>query len=191
MSELLLTTLTNIQNGDIVLPDIQRSFIWKKSQIYSLYDSLFRGYPVGSFLLWKAIGSNDPENIILYHQFIQNYSENVGIPMQIELKSNESKMFVLDGQQRLQAFYLGIMGSYEGKELYVDLLSGFNDETHIKDSDEGILYFVKFLNIEELNDLQKKNSNRCMVRYLQIQSKSSSLTMFYIFNRQLVASCEL
>ena len=36
-----------IDNGDIVLPAIQRNFVWGEDQIEILLDSLFRGYPVG------------------------------------------------------------------------------------------------------------------------------------------------
>lgn len=35
------------------LPDIQRSFVWKPDQIYKLFDSLMRGYPISTFLFWK------------------------------------------------------------------------------------------------------------------------------------------
>ena len=41
-----------LQKGsEIELPAIQRGFVWKTSQIENLWDSIFRGYPVGSFLL--------------------------------------------------------------------------------------------------------------------------------------------
>ena len=52
--------------GSIGLPDIQRPFVWKNSKVRDLFDSIFRGYPVGYFLFWqnaydgsqKQIGSN-------------------------------------------------------------------------------------------------------------------------------------
>ena len=40
-----------IPNGKVELPTIQRGFVWKASQIESLWDSIFRGYPIGSMML--------------------------------------------------------------------------------------------------------------------------------------------
>ena len=39
-------------------------------------------------------------------------------------ENNRAKMMVLDGQQRLQSLFIGLKGSYEGKELYFDITSG-------------------------------------------------------------------
>lgn len=45
--------ITKIENREIVLPEFQREFTWKRSQSRDLVDSLLKGYPVGSLLLWK------------------------------------------------------------------------------------------------------------------------------------------
>ena len=42
--------MRGIQHRRYVLPAIQREFIWKPEKICSLFDSLMRGYPIGSFL---------------------------------------------------------------------------------------------------------------------------------------------
>lgn len=39
-----------IEQGTIGLPDIQRPFVWKNSKVRDLFDSMYRGYPVGSRL---------------------------------------------------------------------------------------------------------------------------------------------
>ena len=41
-------------NSDVQLPAVQRGFIWRPSQIEGLWDSLFRGYPIGALMLSKA-----------------------------------------------------------------------------------------------------------------------------------------
>lgn len=38
----------------VELPSIQRGFVWKPKQVEDLWDSLLRGYPVGSFLFSRA-----------------------------------------------------------------------------------------------------------------------------------------
>lgn len=40
--------------GDIILPEFQRPFVWKRRQILELLDSIYRNYPIGSALLWES-----------------------------------------------------------------------------------------------------------------------------------------
>lgn len=46
--------LTAIRRHEYLMPAIQREFVWGADQIIRLVDSLMRGYPVGSFLLWDV-----------------------------------------------------------------------------------------------------------------------------------------
>jgi hypothetical protein len=46
--------VNEIDNDDIVLPAIQRDFVWDEARIELLLDSMFRGYPVGIVLLWET-----------------------------------------------------------------------------------------------------------------------------------------
>lgn len=39
--------------GDIGLPDIQRPFVWANSKVRDLFDSMYRGFPVGYLLFWE------------------------------------------------------------------------------------------------------------------------------------------
>ena len=41
-----------IEANDIAIPEIQRPFVWKNSQVRDLIDSLFKGYPTGYIILW-------------------------------------------------------------------------------------------------------------------------------------------
>ena len=41
-------------NCEVMLPPLQRGFVWKANQIEALWDSLLRGFPIGSFLLSKS-----------------------------------------------------------------------------------------------------------------------------------------
>lgn len=42
-----------IEANDIAIPEIQRPFVWKKTQVRDLIDSLYKGYPTGYIILWK------------------------------------------------------------------------------------------------------------------------------------------
>ncbi len=53
-----------VKQGDIKLPKFQRPFIWKRRDVLDLWDSIYKGHPVGSILLWclaseKRIGDLD------------------------------------------------------------------------------------------------------------------------------------
>jgi len=123
MDDNILTLVKRIEKRDIVLPDIQRSFVWDEDQIYDLFDSLVRGYPIGSLLFWNAIGDNEEKRLLVYHEFVRDHRKGQPLPPQTELHMREEKTFVLDGQQRLQSLYLGLEGTYDGRELRCTPLS--------------------------------------------------------------------
>ncbi|GAA8933455.1 DUF262 domain-containing protein [Helicobacter pylori] len=130
------------------LPDIQREYVWLKKadekKIEQLFDSILRGYPIGSFLFWKLqkedIAKSDEQdsdklNFQLY-QFITNYDERKphNEKIRIEQIKRDDLYIVLDGQQRLTSLYIGLKGTrtlkkkrarndnpnaYEEKRLYL------------------------------------------------------------------------
>ncbi|MGL2375403.1 DUF262 domain-containing protein [Helicobacter pylori] len=134
------------------LPDIQREYVWLKNadekKIEQLFDSILRGYPIGSFLFWKLqkedIAKSDEQdsdklNFQLY-QFITNYDERKphNEKIRIEEIRRDDLSIVLDGQQRLTSLYIGLKGTrtlkkkkkgarydnpnaYEEKRLYLNL----------------------------------------------------------------------
>ncbi|MGL2795839.1 DUF262 domain-containing protein [Helicobacter pylori] len=132
------------------LLDIQREYVWLKKadekKIEQLFDSILRGYPVGSFLFWKLqkedIAKSDEQdenklNFQLY-KFIENYDERKSHneKIRIEQIKRDDLSIVLDGQQRLTSLYIGLKGTrtlkkkntktnnpnaYEEKRLYLNL----------------------------------------------------------------------
>ncbi|EMH11800.1 DUF262 domain-containing protein [Helicobacter pylori] len=132
------------------LPDIQREYVWLKKadekKIEQLFDSILRGYPIGSFLFWKLpkedIAKSDEQdsdklNFQLY-KFIENYDERKSHneKIRIEQIKRDDLYIVLDGQQRLTSLYIGLKGTrtlkkknarndnpnaYEEKRLYLNL----------------------------------------------------------------------
>jgi uncharacterized protein with ParB-like and HNH nuclease domain len=79
--------------GDIGLPDIQRPFVWSNSKVRDLFDSMYRGFPVGYFLFWEnaALGG----------------AKHVGVDS--KRRSAPSRLIV-DGQQRLTSLYAVFKG---------------------------------------------------------------------------------
>jgi len=54
MSERISILCSKIENRDLVLPEFQREFTWRKDQSRDLIDSLLKEYPTGSLLFWKT-----------------------------------------------------------------------------------------------------------------------------------------
>src|SRR4051812_14343617 len=46
--------LTHVESDELVLSEIQRDFVWSSRSVLKLFDSLFRGMPIGHILIWKA-----------------------------------------------------------------------------------------------------------------------------------------
>lgn len=88
----LQTLINNIDIGMIGLPDIQRPFVWKDSKVRDLFDSMYKGYPVGYLLFW-ANGFDDTARTI--------GTEN---------KQKHPSLLIVDGQQRLTSLYAVVKG---------------------------------------------------------------------------------
>jgi len=103
-----------IQANEYVLPAIQREFVWTPEQIEKLFDSLVRGYPIGSFLFWKIDSANLQQYQLYrfmdrYHQRDHTHNEP------LVLVGAHPLTAVLDGQQRLTALNIGLKGYYASK----------------------------------------------------------------------------
>ena len=48
------TILDHIDSGYMALPEFQRGYVWSRAQVRALFDSLYRGHPVGSLLVWAT-----------------------------------------------------------------------------------------------------------------------------------------
>ena len=48
------TILDHIDSGHMALPEFQRGYVWSRAQVRALFDSLYRGHPVGSLLVWAT-----------------------------------------------------------------------------------------------------------------------------------------
>lgn len=163
--------MNNIANSTYLLPAIQRKFVWGIDQIEMLFDSLLRGYPINSFMLWK-INDNDIKQNYKFYQFIKDFvqkfrEDNPDAPAQ--LLTNDFYA-IIDGQQRLTSLYIGLIGSYKvkkpskwwmeneqktqmsKKELFIELSQQLPSKI-----DNEKLYNFKFLSQEDIQNDLKEN----------------------------------
>ena len=110
----IVKALGSIERSEYALPAIQREFVWEHSKIERLFDSLMRGYPIGSFLFWRV--ARDGIKEYQFYDFMLHYHQrdNKRLPALGEITRDEITA-VLDGQQRLTALNIGLRGSYAYK----------------------------------------------------------------------------
>lgn len=142
-----------IQSHKMLLPAIQRKFVWSEEQIIDLMDSMLRGYPIGTFLVWRTT-AGAAKGEYSFYSFIADYHERdacVNPRQSISAFSDNDDIYgVLDGQQRLSSLLIAINGSYAAKlprkhwdnpdafprkYLYFNLLSN-SKEGFVADSDD-------------------------------------------------------
>lgn len=144
-----------IETEQFVIPEIQRPFVWKRSQVRDLIDSLYNGYPTGYIITWK----------------------NPDVKTKDGSKSN-GKHVLIDGQQRITA----LMAAIAGKEVLDEdfnldrIKIAFNplatddskrfavqDASHLKDKrwipDISVIFSTNFKSRAFENEYAKANPN--------------------------------
>jgi hypothetical protein len=85
--------LTYIEVGDIGLPDIQRPFVWSNAKVRDLFDSMYKGFPVGYFLFWENANAKG--------------TKNIGTS---DKQRSAPNRLIVDGQQRLTSLFAVFRG---------------------------------------------------------------------------------
>lgn len=116
--------MSRIKSGEIRVPGFQRSFVWEPQQAALLMDSIYKGYPFGSILLWRT-GT------------VLNSEKNLG---GFSLPAPEKDYpidYVLDGQQRITSLFAtfqnGIAGDDEDPEVWLPIYYDFDAKEDAQD----------------------------------------------------------
>ena len=94
LSKLIL----ELEKGNIKIPKFQRDYIWERTKVVKLLNSIYHQYPIGSFFFWIA-----PKE---YRNFIRENKE-LGLE---DTDKSESVQFILDGQQRMISLFVSLRG---------------------------------------------------------------------------------
>ncbi|HET8964164.1 MAG TPA: DUF262 domain-containing protein [Chitinophagales bacterium] len=151
----------NIHGRKYFLPAIQREFVWKTDRIEKLFDSTLQGFPINSFLFWEVKFEKRSE--YQFYEFIREFCEDIGEhnPKANVNNVNGNFIAILDGQQRLTSFYIGLMGSYS--ERYYKTRKGYKANYYVQhlylniaaySDEENQKYQFRFL---EEKDAKEKN----------------------------------
>jgi len=170
-----------IDEKKLLLPHIQRPFVWKhdrnNNQVKRFFDSILREYPFGTLLFWKTTDD------IQVRKFVDQYEDGMNVK-ETYLKSseykNKEKTLVLDGQQRLQALYLALKGTYNDKELYFDVLSGV--KVFWEGQDE-LRYNFEYLTEEEAKEQSNSGNYWVLLKSIVLSNESSTKIKRDILNQ--------
>ncbi len=135
--------INEIQKGIIKIPKFQREFVWSIDKTAKLLDSILKGYPIGTFILWQTNERiNDIKNV-----------GNLDIP---ETPDGTKVQYVLDGQQRITSLFAAYLGAkiqktgekkityYSGIVVNLDKNLGENDDQVITAEPTGKKYISLF-----------------------------------------------
>jgi len=156
-----------IGSNSIYLPAIQRKLVWEHEKIESLFDSIMRRYPIGTFLFWFVKG--DKKNEYTFYKFLDGYHERDKYENEIAPKPElkDEIIGILDGQQRLSSMYIPLQFSYAYRRpharkdspdayperwFYLNIL-----REPVEREDEDFIYEFKFLTKAEANHSDKEH----------------------------------
>lgn len=130
--------INGVSSGKIQIPPFQRSFVWESRDISFLLDSIYRGYPIGSFIFWKTTRKLPR-------------SRNVGnIKLEINQFAKGSEInYVLDGQQRITSLFSAVKGATIDNDIYRFLFDLKSKRFIVKRGDENHSYID-----EDIDNLQ-------------------------------------
>lgn len=180
-------------NDSLFLPDIQRPYVWEEDDIYLLFDSICRDYPINTVLFWflEKKTLEEGKHIKRIKFISQRFEENT---LETGPLSRDSYFLAIDGQQRITSLYLTLKGMYKIKQkrssipavpadLYFNFLSG------VAENEKEMLYEFQFFPqskadiwVEKIEDKKKKipdyNKNWIRIKYIasldklhEVQSK--------------------
>lgn len=193
-------------NREFLLPAIQRKFVWSSQQICMLFDSIMRGYPINSFMMWEVTDSKI-KNDYKFYEFVKGYcqrfnEENPYLPTHAATPDFKA---VIDGQQRLTSLYIGLCSTYAYKQprvwwptaqdddilpprkLYLDLMNSVQSD----DNESRMLYNFRFLTDKQFAASKNDYHWYCLHNILKEPSYSESddvlmkVVLPYISNNRL------
>lgn len=103
----LIQLIEDIKSGRVALPDIQRPYVWSSAKTRDLFDSMYRGYPIGNLMFWETGAEAGTRQIGL------------------ATVQRAPQLLIVDGQQRLTSLFAVLTGrvvltkSYEEKRIRI------------------------------------------------------------------------
>lgn len=179
----LADVVDNIRKGYWKIPRFQREFVWEKSKVVELLDSMYKGFPIGSFFLWLP-----PEE---YSTYYKNISElNIEQSM-----SKHYEHFILDGQQRLTSLYVTYRGLSIGGFNYSNICFDLDKEvfnTERKDNERNLSVY-QILNSDDYLHIYNMLSDNRKIKFMKFKSIFSKypFPVIIIEDKNIEQACKI
>lgn len=141
----LQTLLQDVKLGTILIPRFQRTFVWKDEQRFRLLDSVLKGLPIGSLMVWRSTR----DNLSCY--------ERLG-PFKLEVPQDQKgyHSYLLDGLQRLTTLYAALNKPAEIPAISPPEDDVFEDDSSAPDSPVWPIY----LDLDSYTESPRGTANR-------------------------------
>jgi hypothetical protein len=136
------TLMNDIENGRVRLPPFQREFVWSPPKVIALLDSMYKGFPIGSFFYWKA----DRNFVTLFRDI-----ESLQIP---KPAPDQELFFILDGQQRLTSLWATFKGTRIDGDDYSRICLYLDKAVEYESSDPEARRSIEVFKEEEPDNLK-------------------------------------
>ncbi len=163
-----------ISSGELQLPEMQRRYVWRAPRVRDLLDSMYRGYPSGSILVWES------EKAVPTQEFAVTQSES-------PFKGHK---LLLDGQQRLTSLSAVLRGEpvrVRGRRKPIEILfnlehpDGLWEFTEVDADQESILE-----SNDEGDEIDADDEDDAQREELNLQERINKLT-FVVSSKSLAA----
>jgi hypothetical protein len=138
-------------NGDINIPEFQRNFVWDPEKVKRLAESLYRNYPIGSFLMWDSSEYSEPRTA----------------------QGSPRSIWLVDGQQRITALCL-LLGQkpywWESTEDWNRALERYDVMVNILSEEDDHLEFAL------PNPIRRKDPRWVSIRKILSEERGENLT---------------
>lgn len=154
-----------LENGNMKIPRFQRGYVWERSKIVKLLNSILEEHPIGSFFIWEAD--------VKYGNFCREIEE---LGFQQKPEAGKFK-FIIDGQQRITSLYVALMGKQLGGVDYATICFNLDRKRfHIPTlkTEPNNIPAWKIFNQSELSAIQMEYVKRdptTGVQYMEIMNE--------------------
>lgn len=167
--------ILDVKKGIIKVPKFQRDFVWDLKATAKLLDSIFKGYPIGTFILWETDQRiNDIKNIGGFDLPETPFGRNV--------------QYVLDGQQRITSLFAAYLGAQirkpsekkvtDYKDIVVNLEENLEEKEKdivtVRDEAEVFIPLHDVLNFDYQmgNELEQRGFEKSQINQISVYSSA-------------------
>lgn len=167
----------------IGIPPFQRKFVWTREQIIDMFDSILRGFPIGSFLIWERDSEVTGTMDILTDE--DNFSDT-------------PENYILDGRQRLTTFY-GCTLTSQDKDEKFDLYFNMEDEGFEYPKKRGVKahlikvsdVFDTFRLLDRMSEIRSNFKPEKAELYISRIKRLNSFLQEYAISKVTISQCSL